>query len=467
LFTSFDNAIGIVSQRTDKGAFKRLGRAFGLDVPKVRQYQSYAIGVSGGKVGLLAMEDLGIRYGVETLLQLLETADRAEANLLLPWMRIRDYPAYDLRGCIWRGRRFDHPTIYPALMRLKLNLLTATDSAKPELARANGIYLASLPQPSAEGNAEKLTVGLTPSETMASELRRSLRLPISLIGTGARPAGEPFFNAPPPPKKRQVEGYRGPLVKVETVPVSFAWTTAEPWPILHASRWGAGRSNVVGLCGELRRDGLLPPSWARVALAAEYGWSTRIPKPDDYDERFYRFFYGTTEVGDGRRMLERAAASLPRHTSLAGLLDPDYPDPREPRADIADLVRVARAKISQATRNKVLADLLAASGGRVLAAATNVSTALRLRSLYAKGAEHHAGGQPKEAAQQLNAIATALTEGRARYIAALGSGAEAADDAKLYAAAAAAAQRIANAYASNGQWPEAPGFWAALRGETP
>ncbi len=472
LFTSFSNAITIATRRTSKSLMKRVGKKIGLNVPDAHPDQSYVLAVTSGKIAILAHEEMGTMYGAQTLLQILDAASTIENTLVVPWMQIVDWPAFDLRGCVWRGARLDHPAIYTALARLKLNLLTTASgpNANTAAAQAHGIFLASWPTVSSAGGDSKAPViKMTPSESMPRSLRRSLRLPIALVGTGARPSDTAFFAtaAGDEPVKRVVEVHRGPLMRDDAVPVSIAWPRAEPWPLLHASRWGAGRETVVGLCGELPEEPLLPPSWAKVAAAAEYGWSSLRPQPSKHRNRFYKVFYGTLDLRDARRLLEHAVASLPRRTALADLLDPARPEPAAPRADIADLIARAKAKAARATRNKELAGLLASSGNRVLAAARNVTTAIRLRRLFREALALESKGQRDEAAKRLSAVAEELTAARGKIIEHLGPASARSADVKLHVTAAAAATKLATHYASGAKLPSPAIFWATLRGERP
>ena len=224
---------------------------------------------------------------------------------------------------------------------------------------------------------------------------------------------------------------------------------------------------MVGLCGELRDDGLLPPSWARVAAAAEYGWSPKRPAPGQYLAAFYEHFYGSVQAGQARRLLERAVASLPRDPSLAALLDPARPAPRAPRPDIAALVQAAKTKAETAKRNQQLARLLANSGNRVLAAAANVATALRLRKLHAEAIELDRKGQYADAAVRLTDMGVALGTGADQALKLLGRGAAESADVRLYRSAAAAVARLIRQYAETRKLPERERFWRVLRGGKP
>jgi hypothetical protein len=387
----------------------------------------------------------------------------------VPCMQVDDRPAFGLRGCLWRGPRFDHPALYPALARLKINLLTDTPEADRAIAEASGILLAAVPAPGPGGT---LVLRVIPPDHLPPTLRRTLRLPLPLIGTGAEVSDAGILSALPEPrvKPRPVERFEGPLKKDDPLPVSVAWARADAWPLLNASRWAAGRPQVAGLCGELRGDsGLLPPSFAHIAAAAQYGWSPERPTPADHFERFYRTFYGASEVGEARRLLERAVASLPRQTSLADLLDPARPLPAEPRADLPDLVRQASDLAGKATRNRELAALLAQSGNRVLAAATNVTTALRLRractqaeALAAPGGRRSGGAA--EAAKLLAAVAAELPAIRVRLVELLGKEAEHSPDALLCALAA---TELAHLAERPHALPDAQAFLNALRGKQP
>ena len=467
LFYPSSPSIIIATRRTTSLA-TRTEEKTGLKAPQQCAYQSYAITVSPSRITLVANEDLGTLYGAHTLAQLLGGGLLDAGKLAVPWARVSDWPAYHLRGCLWRGPRPDPAALYPALMQFRVNLLTHTPGARADLAAANGVFLARLTVPPVGPRGEEpqpAFLRTTPSETMPRKLRRSLRLPITVLGTGARPSDQPVFGeveAGP----RVVEEQRTVMVRDEAQPVSVAWVRASLWRLLHTGRQGAGRSGVVGLCVELPDDPLLPPSWARVAAAAEYGWTPEKPWPGQYLDAFYRRFYGTGEVGTARTLLERAVASLPRRCSLAELLDPARPAPGEPRADLAALVREAQAKAARATRNQALAGLLAAAGGRVLAAAANVRTALRLRRLYARAVQHDAAGRRDAVVHSLAAMAKALADGRKTVDDLLGTQPDASADAERYARAAEAVRGLCDACAGGAKLPGEAAFWALLRGET-
>jgi hypothetical protein len=252
----------------------------------------------------------------------------------------------------------------------------------------------------------------------------------------------------------------------------MVWVRADPWSLSDAAREATQRRDLVGLCGEPRDGGLLPPSWADVVAASEYGWSRAGPSPEDYVAGFYRSFYGSAEVGQARDLLERAVACLPRRTALAELFaDAVRPAPGAPRADLASLVEQASAKAATATRNKELAALLAQSGNRVLAAARNVTTARRVRELYAEAARREKDGRRADVAQCLSEMAACLTEGGAALAALLGPEAAAPAepgtraDARLYGAAAAAARKLSEDCARGASLPEPGRFWRTLAGD--
>jgi hypothetical protein len=484
------HAIVVATARTSLLA-RRLALAFGLKWEEEEAPdQTYVLGVRRSLIGVAGMTDVGTLYGAQSLLQLLASAECLGKQLVVPAMKVSDHPACALRGWLWRGPRPDHPALYAALARFKVNLLTGVPEADLEAARAQGIYSATLALPGPRDlGREPAAVRLEPSQDMPRLLRRALRLPILLE--------EDHVEPPPEPTPEELEAARKeeelrkqreemelrlrrrrpgwakaiePLALEDPVtvePVRIAWVRGEPAALQDAGAVAELRPDIVGLCGGLRdAPSLLPPSWARVAAAAEYGWTARTPSPEVFRKAFYESFYGTAEVGEARDLLERAEARLPRRTALRDLLDPAVPAPSAPGEELPGLVMEATLKAARATRNQELAALLAASGPRILAAATNVRTALRVRQLAAEAQSLSREKRHADAAQRLGAIAACLAEGAAGVTKLLGSPAAAADDLELYAAAAAAAKTLAAQAAKGEALPPPERVWALLRGGT-
>ena len=465
LFTSFDKTLCLATAVAGRNTFKRVGRKFGMAVPQARPDQSYGIAVTTSKIGLLAHGPRGILNAALTFVQLLDTASAVGPDLLIPLIRVTDSPAFTLRGCLWREPTALPPSIYAAMESLKLNCLTAAPGADAAAAQAHGVFLVSPPAPPARGaSSEALAITLTPSDDMPRDMRRSLRLPVALLGTGARPSDKAAFDIR---IEHAVEAHVGPLRRDDAKPVAIAWAPAEFSQLLHASRWGAPHPNVVGLCGELRPQPLLPPSWMQVALAAEYGWSPALPDLRDYERRFYRVFYGAADLHMARRYFERAVASLPRHTSLRALLDPTRPANAPPRSDLEALLKQARDLCLKATRNKDLAAALGASAPRVLAAATNAAAAARTRALLTEIDALAAKKQGAAVAKRFQSITTLMTESKARMVALLGPQAVASPDAQLYTTAAAIAGSLSRQCSQAARLPASADFWKALQGAKP
>jgi len=485
---------------------RRLEAKFGLAINQAYPDQAYVLGIRSDLIGIAAYHETGTLYGAQTLIQLLPSAQHQDGKILLPAMSIRDWPTMPLRGWLRRGARIDPPAMYPALMRYKVNLLTEVPGRDPWSARMNQIHLATLALPTAQPVAarrQQAYLTLPTPEAMLRPLRRSLSLPVALeegtvkppkpateeseteltqqlIAQTRRPTRSTLRQLPrgPAGQTRWIRRTRAPKwaeefdqrtlqETAETQAVAAAWIRGDPWALHDAAQAARLRTDMVGLCGGPRGSDLLPPSWAAVVAASEYGWSPHRPSPEDFLGAFYPSFYGSAEVREARDLLERAAASLPRNTSLAPLLDPERPAPSPPRPDLAKLVKQARAKAATATRNKELAALLAQSGSRVLAAATNVLTGLRVRELYAEAQRLERAGLRAGVAKRLAAMANCLRDGRSRRAALLGDEAALSPDTRLYAHAAATARKLAEQCERGGELPGPARFWQMLRGEQP
>ena len=461
--------------------------------------QAYILGVGSDLIGVAALHDTGTLYGVQTLIQILASAQQDQAQLIVPAMRVRDWPALPLRGWLWSGSRPDITFMFPAFLRFKLNVVSEVPGADLASARANGVYLARLQLPPSQliaVNRPPAQLFLTPSDDMPRSLRHSLRLPITVEeGTVKPPKAAPESGEAEPetpkkagPRGRSSErlhsssGGRGigsrtsqgaerlspPEEFEKPKAVTLAWVHGDPWALSDAAREATGRDDIVGLCGGLGvRSTLLPPSWAEIVAAAAYGWSPEGAVPDITGEAFCRTFFGSAEVAEARDLLERAVASLPRRVAIADLMDPTRPAPAPPRPDIPNLVRLAKEKAGTARRSRQVAAVLAQSADRILVASNNVVALLRARDLYGQAAQLDRGGRRPDAAARIDDLAKCLTDARARIITVLGEPAARSDDARLLAAAAVTARQIARQMADGAALPEADPFWRRLKGQTP
>jgi len=448
--------------------------------------QAYVLGVNSHMIGVAGLHDTGTLYGVQTLIQILASAQRDQAQLIVPAMRISDWPALPLRGWLWRGSRPDITFMYPAFLRFKLNVVSEVPGADLASARANGVYLARLqspPSPLVAAERQPPVLFVTPSDDMPRSLRHSLRLPIAVQeGTLEPPpaAPEPPQEARPRERVRLAGGSSGirsrwsqaaerlspPEEFEKPKPVTLAWVRGDPWTLSDAAREAVARKDVVGLCGGLReRSMLLPPSWSEIVAAAAYGWSPEGAVPDITGETFCRSFFGSVEVAEARDLLERAVATLPRRVAAADLMDPTRPAPPPPRPDLPNLVRLAKEKARTARRSRQVAAVLGQAADRVLAASNNVVALLRARELYAQAAQLDRGGRRADAAERINELAKCLTDARAQILAVLGAPAARSDDARLLASAAVTARQIALQVAEGTPLPEPEPFWRRLKGD--
>ncbi|MFP4057247.1 MAG: glycoside hydrolase family 20 zincin-like fold domain-containing protein [Candidatus Brocadiia bacterium] len=488
-----DRSIVVATDRTTLLA-KRLAQRFLLDWAELEAPdQTYLLGIDQEIVGVAGLNDVGTLYGAHTLAQILASSPHDEGKVWLPQLKIRDYPSLALRGHLWRTNRPELPALYPALSRFKVNLLTGISERHITQARMHGIYNAALglPEARALGVAEEpATVRLTPPDTMARPLMRALLLPVALE--------EAYVQPPPQPTEEELEEMRKqqeleerlkalaesrrrrgsrwghawepvPVREPEEVePLRMGWVRGDPAALKDVAPAAAARQDVVGICGGLDAGpSLLPPSWAQVVAAAEYGWSPRTPPPEHFRETFAQFFYGSAEVGEARDLLERAVACLPRQTDLGSLLSDIRPVPGAPRDDLPQLVAEACRKAQKATRNAELAQLLVQAGPRVLVAATNVAAARRVRQLYAEARELEEKQERGQVAQRLEAISQCLADGRAQAAKHLGAEAESSPTVELYSRAAAAAKRLAGQVAGGAPLPSPARFWPLLRGGAP
>ena len=85
------------------------------ELPPCKEKECYALNVSSTGALIVAGNEVGLFYGAQTLMQLLEQSHREKTGL--PGMAVKDWPTFD-----WRGRYFDGSQFIGSVVVTRANL---------------------------------------------------------------------------------------------------------------------------------------------------------------------------------------------------------------------------------------------------------------------------------------------------------------------------------------------------------